>query len=153
LGGWLEPDDGLLFIPVRFYKDVQTSYQITTEQHISSRRLRNLATLYQENDNFEVWLHESNTITSSLYEPRTEDTPFLFFTDDALLTRPLLGLANLAYATVNGVVGIVTVPVDGGSHFYQSLRGMFFSLPELVFGNIRKGTYGTAETADSTATP
>jgi hypothetical protein len=45
------------------------------------------------------------------------------------------------------VVGVFSLPVDSGERLHQSLRGMFYSLPELMFGNIRKGTYGFAETA------
>jgi len=37
------------------------------------------------------------------------------------------------------------MPIDGGERFYQGLRGMFYSIPELFFSNIRKGTYGFAE--------
>jgi len=81
-----------------------------------------------------------------LYMRRNEDTPFIFFTDDARLLRPIFGVTNLLWGAANGIGGLFTLPIDGGERFYQGLRGMFYSLPELFFSNIRKGTYGFAET-------
>ena len=64
-----------------------------------------------------------------------------------MLLRPILGITNFLWGTANSIGGVFTLPIDGGERFHQGLRGMFYSLPELVFGNIRKGTYGFAETA------
>jgi hypothetical protein len=90
-------------------------------------------------------LRESNTLSSTLYESRSKDTPFLFFTDDSLLLRPLLGALNVGYAALYGVAGIVRLPFDNGVSFNQAARGAFYSLPELAFGNIRKGSYSTGD--------
>ncbi len=146
LGGWLEPDSDLVFIPNRFYALVREHFPVQEEKTLISRRLRELEELYRSGDDLPVWLRESNIISSTLYESRSEDTPFLFFTEDALLLRPILGATNFCWAAVNGVGGVFTLPMDGGERIHQGLRGMFYSLPELVFSNIRKGTYGFAGT-------
>ncbi len=146
LGGWLAPDDGLVFIPRQFYRKITARYPIQEEEFFPSRRLRQMDEFYRQDDNLSVWLRESNTLSSTVYTPRTEDTPFLFFTDNTLLLRPVQGLANLLWGAANSVGGVFTLPVDGGERLHQGMRGMFYSLPELVFSNIRKGTYGFAET-------
>ena len=37
------------------------------------------------------------------------------------------------------------LPVDGGEMLWAGLRGALFSLPELVFQNIRKGSFDLPE--------
>jgi hypothetical protein len=146
LGGWLEADEGLVFIPFLFYKEATATYAVAKEQLLSARRLRNLEKLYREENDLWVWLRESNTFSSTLYEPRTKDTPFLFFTDDSFLLRPVLGVFNLGYATLHGVASVLTLPFfDGEERLTQAGRGIFYSLPELAFGNIRKGSYPLGE--------
>ena len=148
LGGWLEPDKGLNFIPNQFYTAVLEEFPVCEERALPSRRLRQLAALYAENNVLSVLrVRESNTVSSTLYRARIEDTPFLFFTDNTFLLRPVQGIANFCWAAVSGLSGILTLPLDGGERIYQGARGMFYSLPELVFNNIRKGTYGFAATA------
>ena len=144
LGGYLDPDGGLTFIPFLFYNQVTDVFPITEEHLLSARRLRDLKKLYQQEDMLQVWLRESNTLSSTLYEPRDKDTPFLFFTDDSLLLRPLLGVANIGYAALYGVAGLFLFPFDGMEPINQAGRGIFYSLPELLFGNIRKGSYPLA---------
>lgn len=145
LGGWMDPGSGLSFIPFLFYEESLTAFSLDDEVFLPARRIRNLETLYAEENDLLVWLRESNTLSSTLYQSRSKDTPFLFFTDDTLLLRPLLGAVNVLYGAVNGLFGVVASPFDGGSHLKQSLRGVFYSLPELAFGNIRKGSYGVGE--------
>jgi hypothetical protein len=145
LGGWLEPDDGLLFIPFLFYRESIDAYSLQNHQFLQARRLRNLENLYNQENDLWVWLRESNTLSSTLYETRSKDTPFLFFTDDALFLRPLLGFLNVGYAGLHGVVGIMRLPFDSGESFNQAARGLFYSLPELGFSNIRKGSYSTGD--------
>ncbi len=146
LGGWLDPDSGLVFIPFLFYKESIAAYSLQDEQFLQARRLRNLDKLYGQENDLWVWLRESNTLSSTIYQSRSKDTPFLFFTDDSLLLRPVQGVFNIAYAALHGVAGVVTLPFDGGDHLNQAARGIFYSLPELAFGNIRKGSYPTGET-------
>jgi len=145
LGGWLEPDNNLNFIPHQLYTEVNSHFPVMETEQLPSRRLRNLAALYATDKELSVQLRESNTLSSTLYTARVQDTPFLFFTDDTLLLRPVYGLANLCWAALHGAVGIISLPVDGGERLHQGVRGMFYSLPELVFNTIRKGTYGAAD--------
>ncbi len=145
LGGWLEADDPLLFVPFLFYEQAVAAFSLEGEQFLPARRLRNLETLYDQESDLLVWLRESNTLTSTLYESRSKDTPFLFFTDDSLLLRPLQGVVNVGYAALYGVAGVVTLPLDGGRRLNQAVRGIFYSLPELAFGNIRKGSYSIGD--------
>lgn len=156
LGGWMEPDSGLVFIPFLFYEQSVSTFSLQDEQFLQARRLRNLDTLYDQESDLMVWLRESNTLSSTLYQPRSKDTPFLFFTDDSLLLRPILGILNVGYGVLHGVAGIAELPLDGGDHLNQALRGIFYSLPELAFGNIRKGSYSVGEhedTLDKITTP
>ncbi len=145
LGGWLEMDNGLVFIPFVFYEQSIAAFSLKDQQFLPARRLRNLETLYEQDSDILVWLRESNTLSSTLYEPRSKDTPFLFFTDDSLLLRPIQGVLNVGYAALHGIGGIITFPFDGGKRFNQAARGVFYSLPELAFGNIRKGSYSTVD--------
>ena len=66
---------------------------------------------------------------------------FLFFTDDQVVPRPLFGAMNLLTGLGASAVGVAMLPVDGGETLWAGLRGALFSLPELVFHNIRKGTF------------
>jgi len=145
MGGWLEPDNGLVFIPFLFYDQSLAAYSLQDEQFLQARRLRNLGRLYEQENDLWVWLRESNTLTSTIYESRSKDTPFLFFTDDSLLLRPVQGIFNVAYAALHGVAGVVNIPFDGGASLNQAMCGVFYSLPELAFGNIRKGSYSIGE--------
>lgn len=145
LGGWLEPDHGLVFIPFLFYEQSLAAYSLQNEVFLQARRLRNLARLYSQENDLWVWLRESNTLSSTIYQSRSKDTPFLFFTDDSLFLRPVQGVFNILYAALHGVAGVINLPFDGGDSFNQAARGVFYSLPELVFGNIRKGSYPIGE--------
>lgn len=145
LGGWLEPDNNLNFIPGQLFARVNSHFPVMATVRLPSRRLRNLAALYTNEADTSVWLRESNTLSSTIYTPRIQDTPFLFFTDDSFMLRPVYGLANLCWAALHSAVGIISLPVDGGERLHQGIRGMFYSLPELVFNNIRKGTYDAAD--------
>lgn len=86
------------------------------------------------------WLAERTTLTADDYRAASADSTFLFFTDDAPAVRPLFGSVNLAVAGGNALLGLVTWPADGGRRLQAGARGALFSLPELAFFNIRKGS-------------
>ncbi len=141
LGGLLQPGEGYSFIPFRLSDTVREVYPESATTHLPSWRLRQLERLY-EREGRSTWLRESNTLTSTLYTPSPQDdTVFLFFTDDLIWPRPILGALNLAWAAANAAGGVLMAPADRGEHLVQSLRGMLFSLPELAFFNIRKGSF------------
>ena len=87
-----------------------------------------------------AWLAETTAATAAGYRPGPDDSTFLFFTDETVAARPLLGAANLAAASAGGVLGLFTWPADGGRRLEAGARGALYSLPELGFVNIRKGT-------------
>jgi len=98
--------------------------------------------MYEHENPVAVFLRESNTLTSAVYRHNPDDSIFVFFTDDAVLARPLLGAVNLAVGLAASAVGLVTLPADGGKTLWAGLKGAVFSLPELFFQNIRKGSFG-----------
>jgi hypothetical protein len=83
---------------------------------------------------------ESNIWTSTLYTPADSSTFFVFFTDASWPLRPLLGAVNLGAALARAGVGVLQLPLDRGRGLRAGLEGALFSLPELFFANIRKGT-------------
>lgn len=153
LGGRLEPQADFNFTPFMFYRNVRKNLNCAAEKYLPSRRLRQLQELYGEEKPLSIRLREGNTFTSTLYKIRSEDTPFIFFTDNGWGLRPLAGIVNLSYAVLYGTAGILTLPFTGWENLHQGLRGMFYSLPEIFFGNIRKGTYAAAAVASSRAAP
>jgi hypothetical protein len=146
LGGWLTPEQGFVFIPAGMQKQVIQEFPVTRQDILVSRRLRMLDMLFARENDMLIWLRESNTLSSTLYNPRMQDSAFLFFTDNVFVMRPFLGLANLAWASLYGVSGLFTLPKDGGERIRQGVRGVFYSLPEVLFSNIRKGTYDFVST-------
>lgn len=141
LGGALEPGAGFSFIPFRLTPVVQAAFPSAESEFLPSYRLRQLAPLYEKHGPL-VWLRENNTLTSTLYTRSwAEDSVFLFFTDDTVAARPLLGALNLLYATTHAAGGLLLAPFDRGKLLSQSLRGMLYSLPEIAFFNIRKGSF------------
>lgn len=140
LGGWIDPVSDRVIIPHDFFYRVRSKYRVAEIEQYRSRRLAALEELSASGAPL-LWFQEGNTMTSTLYKPRKEDTPFLFFTDNIDWPRPVLGLVNLTWAVGHSIGGLFMLPVDDGQHLWQGMRGMFYSLPELVFCNIRKGTY------------
>ena len=58
-----------------------------------------------------------------------------------LLRDPLYGVANLAAGMLEGGLGLVSLPFDSGKRLKSGAVGALFSLPELAFVNIRKGSF------------
>ena len=140
LGGYVALDGTFNFIPATSSESVKAAYTVTENVEIPSYRLASLAEMYRRDNRLQVYLRESNTLTSTLYVSHPEDSAFLFFTDDALPVRPLLGAANLVTGLGVSAAGLFTAAVDRGATLRAGLRGILFSLPELVFFNIRKGS-------------
>jgi hypothetical protein len=144
------------FIPFVSAAEVERSSAAVAERtHPSYRQLRIDALLAAE-PAWRVYLRESNTLTSTVYHPGWADSAFLFFTDDSVALRPLLGTANLLVGIADGVLGLATWPADDGARLRAGWRGALFSLPELAFVNIRKGSMawvdeGALSPADATA--
>jgi hypothetical protein len=140
LGGHVPVDYTLNFIPAASAVTVGDTYAVAETIEIPSYRLAALARLYRENNVAGVYLRESNTLTSTLYRRNPADSAFLFFTDDMIVLRPLLGAMNFVTGLGASAAGLFTLPIDGGDLLRAGLKGVIFSLPELIFFNIRKGS-------------
>ena len=140
LGGHVDIEHTLTFIPAASALAVRDAYAVAETVEVPSYRLAALARMYREDNPARVYLRESNTLTSTLYRRNPADSAFLFFTDDVVALRPLLGAANLVAGLGVSAAGVFALPVDGGDLLRAGLRGMLFSLPELTFFNIRKGS-------------
>ena len=86
-------------------------------------------------------LRESNIFTSTLYDYNSDDSFFMFFTDDNVIFRPVFGVFNAAAGISQSVLGLLTWPFDSGKNLELGMAGILMSLPELFYFNIRKGTY------------
>ena len=145
LGGHVEIEGSLVFIPIVSSLVVDDTYAVSEQQRVPSYRGRRLAAMREEENPLWVFLRESNVLTSTLYRPQPRDSIFLLFTDDLVPARPLFGAVNLATGLAASAAGLAMLPVDGGEMLWAGLRGVVFSLPELVFQNIRKGTFDLPE--------
>jgi hypothetical protein len=156
LGGYVDASQGLDFIPFISAAVVESNYKVVESRDLPSYRAARLAEMKAHEATLKVFLRESNTITSTVYRPGPGDSAFLFFTDDNVPLRPLFGVFNLLVGLGQGLVGVVTMPVEGPDRFLSGTKGVLFSLPELVFINLRKGSTayveGSAEKGDG-ATP
>lgn len=86
-------------------------------------------------------LKERFVPTATIYKPNPLDHSFLFFTEESIWNRPILGLANVVWGLGYTGMGIVKSPMDRGKSFTKGTETIFYSLPELFFFNIRKGHF------------
>jgi hypothetical protein len=145
LGGIVRTDATLNFIPFVSARAVASNYPVIgARTQPSYRQLRRSA----DGDDGRTWrtaLRESNTLTATSYHAGPDDSAFVFFTDDAVALRPLLGAVNLLVGVADGMLGLTTWPADGGVRLRAGWYGALFSLPELAFVNIRKGSLAWIE--------
>lgn len=140
LGGFIDAGQGFNFVPFVAANAVDAAYAVSERRDYPSYRRERLADMYRSESPLLVFLRECNTITSTIYRPSREDSSFLFFTDNALLLRPLFGGFNLAAGVGDSLLGLALLPLSGPERLVSGARGAFFSLPELFFFNIRKGS-------------
>jgi len=141
LAGRVPADETLGFIPFVFFDRVRERLPVERVEQIPSHRALELARIEREAPGLLVRLRESTTLGSTVYTPRRRDGAFLFFTDDVFWRRPLYGLTNLTWAAGYTAFGVGTAPFDRGARVKAGLSGMFWSLPELAFENVRKGSF------------
>ena len=141
LGGHVAMVGSLNFVPQISALVVEDTYAVTERLRFASYRQRRLAEMRRDENAAWVFLRESNVVTSTIYRVHPRDSIFLFFTDDLVAPRPLFGAANLVTGLAASAVGLAMLPADGGETLWAGLRGALFSLPELVFQNIRKGSF------------
>jgi hypothetical protein len=136
LGGRVDPDAGANFVPFVSSRSVRANWSVIDRAHLASAREWALA----RDDSFATRLRESNAFTATFYEPDDASGFFVFFTDAPWPLRPLLGALNLSGALVRSALGLVALPVDRGDGLRRGLDGALWSVPELFFANVRKGT-------------
>jgi len=141
LGGYVEPAGALSFIPAVSAAIVQADYAVSDVVELPSYRRAQLGRMYERENPVRVFLRESNTVTSTLYRKAPDDSAFLFFTDNAPAARPVFGTLNVITGLGVAAAGLAMLPLDRGELLTSGLKGAFFSLPELVFFNIRKGSF------------
>jgi hypothetical protein len=140
LGGVVGRARNLSFIPFISAHQVNARYRVLDEKFLPSYRELRLQQMRAEEPGFWLALRESNTLTARAYQRGEGDSFFVFFTEDPVWLRPLLGAVNLVAALGESVWGLVKLPVDRGRTFVSGVKGAFVSLPELAFANIRKGS-------------
>ncbi|HLO25094.1 MAG TPA: hypothetical protein VK187_03210, partial [Geobacteraceae bacterium] len=145
LGGFVDPSRGFIFIPFVSAREVEACYAVTDRRERPSYRSERLAEMRERESPFILYLRESNTLTSTIYRPGPGDSAFLFFTDDTLLLRPLYGAFNLVTGLGESLLGLVTMPGEGPGRLLSGVKGVLFSLPELAFVNLRKGSMAYVE--------
>ena len=145
LGGYLAPGGELGFVPYVFFDQVQARLRVVGVEHVVSHRQRELARVLASDPGALRRLRESLVLTSSIYTPRRRDGTFAFFTDSAGAARPVLGALNLGWALGAALPGAAAAPFDGGARLRAAGSGVLFSLPELAFQNVRKGSFEYVE--------
>ncbi len=140
-------------IPAVATRAARRTWRVTASDTTPSHRQERVAALARAGNPLAVRLRESNTLTSTVYRRSRDDSAFLFFTDDVFVLRPLLGAANLGVGVGASVLGIVQAPLDRGAALRAGLRGMLWSVPELFFVNVRKGSFDWVARRESPDAP
>ncbi len=143
IGGRFEPAAlaGLSCIPWRMFAELRRRLPAAEIVVHPSLRQRRLKALYRRQERLPVYLRECNILTSTIYRRGGRERNFLFFTDDAGLLRPLFGTANLFWSLADAAWGLASSPCDRGRRLAEGISGAVFSLPELLFINLRKGSF------------
>lgn len=131
----------LEFIPFYASYSVSNRWKNHGEHVFLSYRKRKLEEMSKSSPGIFSILKESSPLSSSFYKPNREDHFFPLFTDDIFWLRPIYGITNLSAGLGATAIGVFTLPADLGKGFQKGIQSSFFSLPELVFFNIRKGTF------------
>ena len=140
LGGYID-GQGLNMIPFVAFDRVGSEYRLHSSYRLTPYRETQLHKLYIDAPEWTVDIQESNVLSSTVYDWNGSDAAFLFFTQDAVWPRPLQGSINLAVAAGQAIYGLLSWPWDAGHQLQKSLKGIAVSVPELLFFNIRKGSF------------
>jgi hypothetical protein len=139
LGGHVDPVAGFNFIPFVSSHRVRASWSVSERASLPSYRHHRLAEMKAREPWLLVALRESNVLTARSHRAADEEGFFLFYTDSGVPARPLLGALNLGAGLLRSALAVAQLPFDGGRALRSGLTGVVFSLPELLFQNIRKG--------------
>ncbi len=139
LGGYVHPVREFNFIPFVSAWRVQEHWSVGEHSVLPSYRHFRLAEMAASEPPLLVALRESNVLTARTHRDTSEEGFFVFYTDTQVFTRPLFGILNLGAGLLRSALGLAALPLDGGRGLRSGLSGVVFSVPELVFQNIRKG--------------
>jgi hypothetical protein len=139
LGGYVET--AYNFIPFIAYQAVLRHYRVAQSYDLDSYRQSELAKLKARQNPLLTELRESNIVTSELYRYNPDDAWFVFFTDSHVWLRPLFGVFNTTAGVEQSIVGLFSWPLDSGSNLKAGATGILMSVPEMLFFNMRKGSY------------
>ncbi|MBE7412613.1 MAG: hypothetical protein L6Q54_10160 [Leptospiraceae bacterium] len=148
LGGYIQGKDTLVFVPFISSFKVSKTYKIHKLEDLFSYRRLKVKQMKETENSIKVFFRESNIFTSSFYKRNPEDSFFIFFTDEEILPRPIFGVVNFFAGIAETLYGVVLLPFDRGETFVKGIKGMFFSVPEIFFINIRKGTFTYIDKSD-----
>lgn len=140
IGGWVDVDAGARFVPFVSAGAVRRSLRLESTVVLPSyrgQRLRRDAALA---GSWLARLREETAPVATLVPFDAGDEVFLFFSTDAGIARPLLGIANVAFGAAAMAVGAVAAPFDDTALLAAGARGVLYSAPELAFVSLRKGT-------------
>lgn len=140
LGGYVDTAK-INFIPVISNDAVRNHYRVIKQTVLPSFRLMKLNELYMQRHDLLVYLTENNTFSSTLYKHNSDDSFFIFFTDDDVLLRPVYGAVNTLAGIGQSLLGLFAWPYDSGDMLRAGGSGVLMSLPELLFVNMRKGSF------------
>jgi hypothetical protein len=132
---------GLALVPYFAYRAVAANWPVTASDALPSLRQRRLRQAETQQPPLLLTLRESNILTAQTYRWHSGDSAFVFFTDQLPLLRPVAGGINLTAGLAQSLTGLITWPWDDGRNLVQGGKGALVSLPELLFMNIRKGSY------------
>jgi len=138
---FVDPYSGLNFIPYVSMLSVQKKWKNVKSSVIPSYRLQKLKSLNAKEKSLKTFFRESFAPSSTFYQYSDDDEWFIFFTDDNVPARPIFGTVNLITGMAQTFSGLLSLPFDNGKTIKKGLKGMLFSLPELIFWNFRKGSF------------
>ena len=133
--------DPLRFIPFESARAVNATWNVVERTTLPSYRRARIDEMSGDEPGVLVRLREANVFTSRVYRWNGDDSVFVFFTDDALALRPAFGAVNLAAGLGAVAAGIPLLPFDRGHVLWAGARGAVFSIPELAFVSLRKGSF------------
>jgi len=134
LGGHVDP--AASFVPFVSSQSVRTRWRVAEREHLPSAR----EFLVAREGSLATALRETIVLTSAFAPASERDGFFVFYTDAHWPLRPLLGALNLSAGLARAGVGMLALPFDRGRGLRSGLDGALWSLPELFFANVRKGT-------------
>ncbi|RHX86024.1 hypothetical protein [Leptospira stimsonii] len=128
-------------IPFYASHSISKEWKTSGETVFLSYRRQKLKEILEKEASLKTQVMESFTFTSSLYKKNREDHFFPLFTDDVFWKRPLYGIVNFGTGVGLTAAGVLSLPFDEGEGIQKGFQSAFFSLPEFIFFNIRKGTF------------